>query len=112
MYQDNIVLCGASSYEQKYYFNKDFNSLPDHVKQELQIMCVLFTEEIGGILTLEYDEEGNLQFRTEAIEADARYDEIGGALRIKQIRQEKRELLESLEMYYRVFFLGETPEEE
>ena len=53
MYQDNIVLCGASSYEQKYYFNKDFNSLPDHVKQELQIMCVLFTEEIGGILTLE-----------------------------------------------------------
>ena len=112
MYQDNIVLCGASSYEQKCYFNKDFNSLPDHVKQELQIMCVLFTEEIGGILTLEYDEEGNLQFRTEAIEADARYDEIGAALRIKQLRQEKRELLESLEMYYRVFFLGETPEEE
>ena len=112
MYQDNRVLCGASSYEQKYYFNKDFNSLPDHVKQELQIMCVLFTEEIGGILTLEYDEEGNLQFRTEAIEADARYDEIGAALRIKQLRQEKRELLESLEMYYRVFFLGETPEEE
>ena len=112
MYQDNIVLCGASSYEQKYYFNKDFNSLPDHVKQELQIMCVLFTEEIGGILTLEYDEEGNLQFRTEAIEAEARYDEIGAALRIKQLRQEKRELLESLEMYYRVFFLGETPEEE
>ena len=112
MSQDNIVLCGASSYEQKCYFNKDFNSLPDHVKQELQIMCVLFTEEIGGILTLEYDEEGNLQFRTEAIEADARYDEIGAALRIKQLRQEKRELLESLEMYYRVFFLGETPEEE
>ena len=112
MYQDNIVLCGASSYEQKYYFNKDFNSLPDHVKQELQIMCVLFTEEIGGILTLEYDEEVNLQFRTEAIEADARYDEFGAALRIKQLRQEKRELLESLEMYYRVFFLGETPEEE
>ena len=75
-------------------------------------MCVLFTEEIGGILTLEYDEEGNLQFRTEAIEADARYDEIGAALRIKQLRQEKRELLESLEMYYRVFFLGETPGEE
>ena len=26
MYQDNIVLCGASSYEQKYYFNQDFAS--------------------------------------------------------------------------------------
>ena len=43
MYQDNIVLYGASSYEQKYYFNQDFASLPDAVKQELQIMCA-FTE--------------------------------------------------------------------
>ena len=110
--EENVVLCGASYYNQKYYLNPDFSRLPKAVKEELQIMCVLFTEEIGGILTLEYDEEGNLQFRTEAIEADARYDEIGAALRIKQLRQEKRELLESLEMYYRVFFLGETPGEE
>ena len=103
MYQDNVVLCGASAYEQKYYFNKDFNSLPDHVKKELQIMCVLYTEEIGGIFTL--------QFKTEAAEADGFYDDIGGALKIKQLRQEKQELLESLEMYYRVFFLGEDVEE-
>ena len=107
MYQDNIVLCGASSYEQKYYFNQDFASLPDTVKQELQIMCVLFTEDVGGILTLEYDENGNLQFKTEALEADARYDEIGSGLKIRQIQLEKAELLESLEMYYKVFVLGE-----
>ena len=107
MYQDKVVLCGASAYEQKYYFNQDFNSLPEAVKQELQIMCVMYTEEIGGILTLEFDEDGNLQFMTEALEADAMYDEIGSVLRIKKLQQEKRELLESLEMYYRVFFLGE-----
>ena len=71
MYQENIVLCGASSYEQKYYFNPDFNSLPESIKQELQIMCVLYTEDIGGILTLEFDEDGNLQFKTEALDADA-----------------------------------------
>ena len=112
MYQDKIVLCGASAYEQKYYFNQDFSSLPDAVKQELQIMCVLYTEDIGGILTLEFDEEGNLQFKTEALDADAMYDEIGSVLKIKQIQSEKRELLESLEMYYRVFFLGEAPEDE
>lgn len=111
MYQDNVVLCGASAYEQKYYFNKDFNSLPDHVKKELQIMCVLYTEEIGGIFTLEFDDQGDLQFMTEAAEADGFYDDIGGALKIKQLRQEKQELLESLEMYYRVFFLGEDVEE-
>lgn len=110
MYQENVVLCGASAYEQKYYFNKDFDSLPDHVKKELQIMCVLYTEEIGGIFTLEFDDHGNLQFKTEAAEADGFYDDIGGALKIKQLRNEKQELLESLEMYYRVFFLGEEVE--
>ena len=53
---ENVVLCGASSYEQKYYFNQDFDFLPETIKQELHIMCVLYTEEIGGILTLEFDE--------------------------------------------------------
>lgn len=112
MYQEKIVLCGASAYEQKYYFNQDFSSLPETVKQELQIMCVLYTEEIGGILTLEFEEDGSLQFKTEALDADAMYDEIGSVLRIKQLQTEKRELLESLEMYYRVFFLGEVLEDE
>lgn len=107
MYSDKIVLCGASAYEQKYYFNQDFASLPQQVKDELQIMCVMYTEEIGGVLTLEFDEEGELQFRVEALEADAMFDEIGSALRIKQLQQTKQELLESLELYYRVFFLGE-----
>ncbi len=111
MYQENITLCGASAYEQKYYFNPDFDALPEYVKQELQILCVLYTEDVGGVLTLEFEEDGTLQFKTEALEADATYDDIGSVLKIKQIRQEKRELLESLEMYYKVFFLGETPEE-
>ena len=116
MYQENVVLCGASAYEQKYYFNQDFDSLPESVKQELHIMCVLYTEEIGGILTLELDDNGSLQFKTEALDADAMYDEIGSVLRIKklqkQLQQDKKELLESLEMYYRVFFLGETIEDD
>lgn len=110
MYQDKVVLCGASAYQQKYYYNQDFSALPDQVKQELQILCVLFTEEIGGILTLEFDQEGNLEFKTEALEADAMFDEIGSALKIKKLQTEKRELLESLEMFYRVFFLGEDGE--
>ena len=112
MYQEKVVLCGASAYEQKFYFNQEFQALPDQIKQELQIMCVLFTEDVGGILTLEFTESGELEFRTEALESDAFFDDIGSALKIKQIQREKRELLESLEMYYRIFFLGETPDEE
>lgn len=74
-------------------------------------MCVMYTEEIGGILTLEFDEEGSLQFKTEALEADAMYDDIGSVLRIKELQKTKKELLESLELYYKVFFLGEEIEE-
>lgn len=110
--EEKTVLCGASAYEQKYYFNQDFSSLPQSVQDELHAMCVLFTVEIGGIFTLWYDEDGSLQFETEAVDADAMYDEIGAGLRIKQLQQEKRELLESLELYYRVFFLGEEVLEE
>lgn len=112
MYDEKIVLCGASAYEQKYYFNEDFSALPDSVKDELHIMCVLFTEEIGGVLTLEFGEEGNLEFRVESLEADAMFDEIGSVLRIKKLQTEKGELLKSLELYYKVFFLGEDMSEE
>lgn len=58
MYSDeNVVLCASNSYEKKYYFNPDFDRLPEDIKNELKIMCVLFTEEVGGILDMEFDEE-------------------------------------------------------
>ena len=100
---DNVVLCGANSYEQKFYFNQQFSSLPESIKQELKVMCVLYTEDVGGILTLEYTEDGTLEFKVAAEENDYLFDEIGSVLKIKQYRSEKRELLENMEMYYRVF---------
>ena len=110
MYQDKIVLCGANSYEEKYYLNPDFENLPQHIKDELKIMCVLYVQDVGGILTLEFDEEGNLNLHTEAEENDFSYDEIGSVLKIREIQRTKRELLESLELFYRVFFLQEKTE--
>ena len=107
MYQENVVLCASSAYEQKYYLNEDFEQLPQQIKDKLKIMCVLYTEDVGGILELEFDEEGNLNLKVTADEGDLLFDEIGSVLKIKQIQQEKVELLESLEMYYRVFFLDE-----
>lgn len=103
MYQDQVVLCGASAYEQKYYLNEDFKSLPSQVQDELKIMCVLFTEDVGGILTLVFDEDGKLLLETSADEGDLLYDEIGSELKIRQIRKEKAEFLQSLELFYKVF---------
>ena len=107
MYQDTIVLCGSSAYEQKYYLNESFEALPQAIKDELKIMCVLFTEDVGGILTLMFEEDGTLVFQTEAEEGDLLYDEIGSVLLVKKLQQEKQELMESLELYFKVFFLNE-----
>ena len=107
--EETTVLCGANAYEKKYYFNEKFNLLPDSIKDELHIICVLFTEEVGGVITFEYDEEGNLSIKTDADEEDILYDEISSGLLVKEILRKKQELLESLSLYYRVFVLKEDP---
>lgn len=107
MYQDKIVLCGANSYEEKYYLNPDFESLPESIQEELKILCVLYVNDVGGILTLVFDENGDLQFEVASKDFDPMFDDIGSQLKIKQIQREKQDLLESLQLFYRVFFLGD-----
>ena len=103
MYQDEVVLCGSSAYTKKFYLNGDFANLPEQIQNDLKILCVLY---------LVFDREGSLVFRTEYAEDDFLYDEIGSVLKIKQLRQTKQELLEALEMFYRVFYLGGEFEED
>ena len=86
MYDGKVVLCGANSYEEKYYLNPDFEQLPDDVKNELKIMCVLYVHDVGGILTLVFEEDGELCF---------------------EVSTEEFDLLQALQLYYKVFFLGE-----
>ena len=112
MSNQEITLCASNAYNKKYYLNENFNGLPEAIKEELQIMCVLYTEDVGGVLELVFDEDGNLEFRTSYEENDFFYDEIGSVLKIKQYQNVKRELLESLETYYRIVFLGEGLDEE
>lgn len=103
---EEVVLCGASAYNRKFYLNEDFKGLPNQVKDELKIMCVLFTEDIGGIFQLVFDEDGNLEFRTSSDESDLLYDDIGCGLKIKQLQQQKQDLLEALQMYYKLLYVG------
>lgn len=97
---ENVVLCGANSYSQKYYFNPEFEILPEQIKNELKIMCVLFTEDIGGIITLVFNRQGELQFQVEAADEDYLFDEIGCGLRIKKLQTDKSELLAGLQLFY------------
>lgn len=103
------VLCGANAYEQKYYYNEaEFGNIPESIKEDLHIICVLFTEEVGGIFTVVFEADGSVSLETQADENDFYYDEISSGLLINKIQQNRKELFETLCLYYRVFVLKES----
>lgn len=104
-----IILCGSSAYDKKYYFNRQFDKVPESVKEELHIMCVLFTEEVGGIFTVGFTPTGDVVMDSRCDEGDLLYDDIGSGLMMKQLRIRHRELFESLAIYYKVQYLHMDP---
>ena len=105
--EKKIVLCGANAYEMKYYFNEQFDGIPESVKNELHILCVLFTEEVGGVFTIAFEEDGSVVLETNADDDDIYYDEVSSGLMVAEVRRRRQELFESLQLYYRVFVLKE-----
>lgn len=101
------VLCGANAYEMKYYFNEQFDGIPESVKNELHILCVLFTEEVGGVFTIAFEEDGSVVLETNADDDDIYYDDVSSGLMVSEVRRRRQELFESLRLYYRVFVLKE-----
>ena len=102
-----IVLCGSNAYEKKYYFNPLFDSVPESVKEELHIICVLFTEEAGGVFLIVFEPDGSISMETEAAEEDILYDDITAGLLVSEIRRHRQTLFEELQLFYRVFVLKE-----
>ena len=47
MSNQEITLCASNAYNKKFYLNDNFKGLPEAIKEELQIMCVLYTEDVG-----------------------------------------------------------------
>lgn len=105
--ENQIVLCGANAYEQKYYFNEQFNGIPESIKEELRVICVLFTQEVGGIFTIGFDQDGMLTLQTDVADDDFYYDEIASGLLVGEVRRNRQELFESLGLFYKVFVLKE-----
>lgn len=102
-----VVLAVASTYDKKYYFNGEFDGLPQNIKDEIKVICVLHTAEVGGIITISFDEDGKLLIEASADEEDILYDEIGSHLKARKLQIEKKELWEALETYFKVFYMLE-----
>ena len=46
---NEVVLCVSNAYQKKFYLNENFNGLPQSIRDELKIMCVIYTEDIGAV---------------------------------------------------------------
>ena len=106
-----IILCGANAYEMKYYFNPLFKRIPDSIQKELHIISVLFTQEAGGVFTIEFEDDGTITMETTRAEDDITYDEISAGLLIGEVRRQRQDLFEALQMYYRAMILHEDVSE-
>ena len=93
------VLCGANAQSMRYYFNEEeFGILPELVKEELKTICVSYCADVGGAVTLVYDDENRLHVQT-----ISPIDEIGAELLIRRMQREHAELFDQLERFAEAF---------
>ncbi|MDO5695440.1 MAG: DUF6145 family protein [Eubacteriales bacterium] len=99
MKEENII-CACSAYNRKFWFNPRFSDLPKAVQDELRVMSVLFTEDVGGIIIFGYDEAGTLRIETNTQADDYNYDTIGSRLKVDDMKRKHEELFAQLGLYY------------
>ena len=89
------VLCGANAAIMKFYLNTDrYGRIPREVQKDLKKLCVLFCADVGGVLTMTFDDAHRLHLVTMQP-----IDEIGAELKIRQMQRENAELFRMLEEY-------------
>lgn len=107
--EQRLVLCAANAYEQKYWLNPLFDKIPDSIKEELRTVCILFTQEAGGVFMLVFDEEGALDCESFAEADDITYDNVSAGLLTGRVRMRRQDMFHMLELFYRIYILHENP---
>jgi|GEM_PF-920775 len=97
---NNVVLCAANAYNQKFFLNPDYNNLPDDVKNQLKIISVEYTEEIGGIFLMEFNRENKLVLKSMHEDGDVMFDDDNSRKKIDQIAEKYEALFSKLETYF------------
>ena len=108
-----VIQAGPCTVVQKKTLEKDgyeavqfgFDKIPENIKEELHIICVLFTEEVGGVFTIGFTPLGEVEMDAQKEEGDLLYDDIGAELLQKEIRRKKADMLKALSIYFKVTFL-------
>lgn len=107
--EDKVVLCSASFYKQNYYFNEEYNKIPEQIRKELRVIAVCLAEKVRGISMLGfYKDNGDFFVEVSGDDDDFTYDEIGARLEANAAAKDNSELFRALSLWYQAFVLGKV----
>ncbi len=87
---EKIVLCGANFISRNIILIHSSRHCRRISVRNCRLCVYYLRRDVGGILTLEFDKDGNLEFQVSAEEGDYLFDEIGSGLKIRQYQLEKK----------------------
>ncbi|MCD7905961.1 MAG: DUF6145 family protein [Clostridiales bacterium] len=103
---EKSVICAASVYKQKYFFNDKYGGLPEEIKKQIRVKVITLAEKLHCVFLMGFYDDGDVYFETRAEENDFDFDEIGATLEVRRLERDERELIEQLGVWYKVFKLG------
>ena len=96
-YEYYIPIIVSNSYIKKYYLDNRLETLPKEIKDTLKKIFVTFTENVGGMAVVSFDnKEYKLVFEIKKNDNDISFDEINANYKLAKLEQENAELFEQI----------------
>ncbi len=103
------TLFASSCYNQKYYFNPKFSTLPATIQEELRGFIVPLSAKIHGIIEVGfYEDDGEIYIETSCEETDYRFDEIGAKLEVDKLLRVEKEFFGQIALWYKLVILQQS----
>lgn len=107
IHNDLTPIIVSNSYIKKYYLDSRLEILPKEVKDEVKRTLMKFTEEVGGIVLVMYDNVDNkIFFRVSKVDDDISYDEINASYKLSKLERENAETFEQIAEFCKFKFNG------
>ena len=107
---EKIVLAAASFEKEKYFFNDQFEKLPESIKKDIKVITVVLANNLMCTIVMGFYETGDIYFEAIKREEASDFDDIGAELEIKVLQKEKADFLEKLRLWYLVYNTKEGKE--
>lgn len=102
-----IPIIVSNSYIKKYYIDERLTSLPKEIRDNLKIAFVKFTEEVGGVLQVVFDNENYEIFLTiDKSDDDIVFDEIDAKYKLSKIEKENEKVFDDIATFCKFKFNG------